>query len=293
MLLPANWQPTGGGPAGLGAPIPSTSYFYYSGLNQNILENYVNSIPAKGVATVVATTPQAGTYNQPGGAGVGVGATFTYAATGPTVIDGYTLGTLMGAADTVLLVAQANQAQNGLYQATTPGSGGTATILTRVASMNSAPDFPGATVSVTGAGTTYGGTQWTCLATGSPVMGTTALPFDGFSPNSSVLVNSSSPASFTLNPQMFQCYKFTSLANLLALDITGSPPDRYPFEVLFTDNGMPQPLVWTPKFKPMGVIGAMPNVTPAGKRMSCKFIWDADQPGGPFAMLAAIDGVGY
>jgi hypothetical protein len=282
---PANWLDTGGGPAGHGALISGINY-QYDGTNQNRLESYVNSIPSKPYANVVAQTNQVGTYNQPGGGSSGVGATFTYTATGPTVIDGHTLA----AFDKVLLVKQTLPAQNGLYDVSTPGSTGVSTILTRTPAMNSSADFPGALVTVGGDGTTYGGTAWLCIATGSPVMGTSALPFDEFSPTTTVLANSTSPASATLNPQMSQCFKFTNLANALTLDMTGAPPDRWPFEVLITDNGTPQNLIFTAKFAPMGIIGAMPNVTPTGRRMTLKFIYDADVLQ---AMLAAIDGVGY
>jgi hypothetical protein len=286
-VCPASWLPTGGGPAGHGAPVVgSPGNFYYDGVNQNRLEVAVNSVPSKPFANVVAQSNQVGTYNQPAGGSNAVGATFTYTATGPTVIDGHTLGAL----EKVLLVSQTAPAQNGLYDVTTPGSTGVSTILTRNPALNSSADFPGALVTVGGDGTTYGGTAWLCVATGSPVMGTSALPFDEFSPTSVVILNTSSPASVTLNPQTFQCYKITGLANQLALDLTGSPPDRYPFEVLITDNNTPQNLIWTAKFAPMGVVGALPNVTPMGKRMTMKFIYDVDNA---TAMLAAIDGVGY
>jgi hypothetical protein len=76
----------------------------------------------------------------------------------------------------------------------------------------------------------------------------------------------------------------------LTLSLAGTPPDRYAFEILITDNGMPQQLVWGSGFAAMGVVGALPNATPAGRRMTLKFIYDADIS---TAMLAAIDGVGY
>jgi hypothetical protein len=283
---PANWLDTGGGPSGHGPLVGGGPNKYYDGTNQNNLESYVNSIPSKPFANVVAQTNQVGTYNQPGGAGSGVGATFTYTATGVTPIDSHNLG----AFEKVLLVGQTAKAQNGLYDVTTPGSTGVATVLTRNPALNSSVDFPGALVTVGGDGMTYGGTAWLCVATGTPVMGTDPLPFDEFSPTTTVTANATSPATATLNPQMSQCFKFTNLANQLTLDMTGSPPDRWPFEVLITDNGTPQNLIWTAKFLPMGIIGAMPNVTPMGKRLTLKFIYDADIT---TAMLAAIDGVGY
>jgi hypothetical protein len=75
-------------------------------------------------------------------------------------------------------VGQAAPAQNGLYVTTSAGTTGAATVLTRAATLNSSADFPGALVVVGGAGSSFAGTLWVCTATGAPVIGTTALPFD-------------------------------------------------------------------------------------------------------------------
>jgi len=236
---------------------------------------------------VVATTAQTGTYNQPGGSGVGVGATFTFTATGATVIDGYTLA----AFDTVLLVSQAAPAQNGLFQVTTAGSTGVATILTRVPAMNSAADFPGSLVVVGGGGSVFAATLWVCTATGSPVLGTTALPFTQPLQKKRVttVVN---PATLTLNTNTFDVCKVTGLAQSMSITASGgTPADRDQITVCVTDNGASQPLIWdTTKFVPFGVIGGLPGVTPTGQKMTMQFVYDADYS---IWALAAVDTVGY
>lgn len=104
----------------------------------------------------------------------GVGATFTYTATGVDTIDGVTLV----AADRVLLKNQTSTFQNGIYTVTLAGSVGVAGILTR------ATDFDSATTEVVeGAhtvieeGTANAGTLWIETGQGPFTMGTTAITF--------------------------------------------------------------------------------------------------------------------
>jgi hypothetical protein len=119
------------------------------------------------------------TYNQPGGAGVGVGATLTNAGTqAALVIDGITLSVN----DRVLVYEQTNQTQNGVYVVTDVGSGSTNWILTRSADADtygltsSTKLGEGSTFFVqqgaTGAGETY-----TCNTTGVITFGTTNITF--------------------------------------------------------------------------------------------------------------------
>ena len=286
MRLPANWNATGGGPNGHGASLGSGNY-QYDGINQNNVENAVNAIPGKGVATVVATATQVGTYAQPGGSAVGVGATFTYTATGTTVIDGYTLA----AFDTVLLVAQTAPAQNGLFQVTTAGATGVATILTRVPAMNSAADFPGSWVIVGGAGSMFSATVWVCTATGSPVMGTTALPFVQPLYKKRV-ITVTNPTTLTLNTNTFDVCKVTGLAQPVFITASGgTPADRDQFTLCITDVGSPQQLIWDMTvFTSFGVVGGLPGATSGGKKTTMQFVCDADYS--KWA-LAAVDSVGY
>jgi hypothetical protein len=119
------------------------------------------------------------TYNQPGGPGVGVGATLTNAGTlaafapdGPTASPG----------DRVLVYNQTNQFENGIYTVTTVGDGSTAWVLTRATDADTygikSPSSLGngdaffITSGLTGAGETY-----VCNTVGTITFGTTAITF--------------------------------------------------------------------------------------------------------------------
>jgi hypothetical protein len=119
------------------------------------------------------------TYNQPGGPGVGVGATLTnagalvaFAPDGPTAAPG----------DRVLVYNQTNQFENGVYTVTTVGDGSTAWVLTRATDADTyglkSPNSLGngdaffVTSGLTGAGETY-----VCNTVGAITFGTTAITF--------------------------------------------------------------------------------------------------------------------
>jgi len=119
------------------------------------------------------------TYNQPGGPGVGVGATLTnagalaaFAPDGPTAAPG----------DRILVYNQTNQFENGVYTVTTVGDGSTPWVLTRATDADTygikSPSSLGngdaffITSGVTGAGETY-----VCNTVGTIVFGTTAITF--------------------------------------------------------------------------------------------------------------------
>lgn len=119
------------------------------------------------------------TYNQPGGPGVGVGATLTnagalaaFAPDGPTASPG----------DRILIYNQTNQFENGVYTVTTVGDGSTAWVLTRATDADTyglkSPNSLGngdaffITAGLTGAGETY-----VCNTVGTIVFGTTAITF--------------------------------------------------------------------------------------------------------------------
>ena len=119
------------------------------------------------------------TYNQPGGAGVGVGATLTNAGTqAALVIDGIT----MVVADRVLIYSQTNAFENGVYTVTNVGSVSTNWILTRAIDADTFglanPNTLGqgdaffVTSGNTGAGETY-----ICNTTGTITFGTTNITF--------------------------------------------------------------------------------------------------------------------
>ena len=147
-------------------------------------KQYVDTLVSSGIhfhtpVRVESPTNLNATYNQPGGAGVGVGATLTNAGTqAALVIDGITLSVN----DRVLIYTQTNAIQNGVYVVTNIGSGSTNWILTR----STDTDTYGLTSStklgegstffvqqgVTGAGETY-----TCNTTGVITFGTTNITF--------------------------------------------------------------------------------------------------------------------
>lgn len=119
------------------------------------------------------------TYNQPGGAGVGVGATLTNAgALGAFTPD----GTVASVNDRILIYNQTNQFENGVYTVTTVGDGSTAWVLTRATDADTyglkSPNSLGngdaffITSGLTGAGETY-----VCNTAGVITFGTTAITF--------------------------------------------------------------------------------------------------------------------
>jgi hypothetical protein len=119
------------------------------------------------------------TYNQPGGAGVGVGATLTNAGSqAALVIDGIT----MVVADRVLIYNQTNAFENGVYTVTNVGSVSTNWILTRATDADTFglanPNTLGqgdaffVTSGNTGAGETY-----ICNTVGTITFGTTNITF--------------------------------------------------------------------------------------------------------------------
>jgi hypothetical protein len=123
------------------------------------------------------------TYNQPGGAGVGVGATLTNAGTQVAlVIDGVTVAVN----DRVLIYNQTNAVQNGVYTVTNTGSPSTNWVLTRSTDTDTYGsqnpnalgygDYFFVTSGDTGAGESY-----ICSTTGTIVFGTTPINFVQFS----------------------------------------------------------------------------------------------------------------
>jgi hypothetical protein len=147
-------------------------------------KQYVDGLVASGIhfhapVRVESPTPLTATYNQPGGAGVGVGATLTNAgAQAALVIDGVTLSV----SDRVLIYTQTNATQNGVYVVTSVGSVSTNWVLTR----SSDTDTYGLTsASTLGEGSTFfvqqgatgAGETYTCNTSGVIVFGTTNITF--------------------------------------------------------------------------------------------------------------------
>jgi hypothetical protein len=147
-------------------------------------KQYVDTLVSSGIhfhtpVRVESPTNLNATYNQPGGAGVGVGATLTNAGTqAALVIDGVTVAVN----DRVLIYTQTTQTQNGVYVVTDVGSGSTNWILTR----STDTDTYGLTSSTTlGEGSTFfvqqgvtgAGETYTCNTQGVITFGTTNITF--------------------------------------------------------------------------------------------------------------------
>lgn len=103
----------------------------------------------------------------------GVGATFTYTATGTDSIDGVTLALN----DRVLLKNQTSDFQNGIYTVTTAGALGIAGILTRATDANQSAEYKTGDLVFVTAGTTLTSTTWAYTGIDSPTMGTISLTY--------------------------------------------------------------------------------------------------------------------
>jgi hypothetical protein len=165
-------------------------------------KQYVDGLVASGIhfhapVRVESPTPLNATYNQPGGAGVGVGATLTNAGTQVAlVIDGVTLSV----SDRVLIYTQTNATQNGVYVVTSVGSVSTNWVLTR-SSDTDTYGIAGPTTLSEGStffvqqGTTGAGETYTCNTAGVIVFGVTNITFAQIS--SSQIYTGTSPINVT------------------------------------------------------------------------------------------------
>ncbi len=150
-------------------------------------KQYVDTIAVTSVhyhqAVYVESPDTAGnlnaTYNQPGGAGVGVGATLTNAGTQVALtIDGI----LMTVGKRVLIYNQTNAYENGIYTVTVVGNGSTNWVLTRATDADTySPISPnglgGGDAFFVQAGNTGAGETYVCSNQGPIVFGTTAITF--------------------------------------------------------------------------------------------------------------------
>ena len=136
---------------------------------------YHQPVQAATTATLASITGGTVTYNQPGGAGVGVGATLTLSVA-LTTLDGYTLLNT----DRILVKDEANQAHNGIYTWATGG-----TVLTRATDA----DTYGSAVNqlsqndyfFTQNGTINKGIAYVVSTIGTITFGSTAITFAEFS----------------------------------------------------------------------------------------------------------------
>lgn len=151
---------------------------------------YVDSIaagldPKASVRAATTTALPACTYNN--GAS-GVGATLTGNANGAlSAQDGITLI----ATNRLLVKNQAAQLQNGIYDLTQVGTGGTPFILTRSADQDGSPanEVSGGNFTFVEAGSTQQGSGWTVLWDGNITVGTDNIAWTQFSDAGSAVIS--------------------------------------------------------------------------------------------------------
>ena len=136
---------------------------------------YHQPVQAATAATLASITGGTVTYNQPGGAGVGVGATLTLSVA-LTTLDGYTLLNT----NRILVKDEANQAHNGIYTWATGG-----TVLTRATDADTygsaANQLSQNDYFFVQNGTVNKGTSYVVTTVGTITFGTTAITFAEFS----------------------------------------------------------------------------------------------------------------
>ena len=141
-------------------------------------KNYVDST-AQGLdtkASVVAASTANLSADYSNGSS-GVGATLTNnGSQAALTLDGDALS----AGDRVLVKDQSTQAQNGIYEVTTVGDGGTNWVLTRTTDFDAGGEIPSGYTFVEG-GNTQAGNGYVCVSEAPVTVGTTAIVFEQFS----------------------------------------------------------------------------------------------------------------
>lgn len=138
------------------------------------LQNYINGLSPKGTAALAtAAALPANTYSN---GTAGVGATLTGNANGALSID----GVAVQVGQTVLVMNEAAQANNGYYTVTATGGVSAVYVLTRTTNFDQAADVTGAFVFIGPGGTANADTGWIVNSTGPYTMGTTAITFAQF-----------------------------------------------------------------------------------------------------------------
>lgn len=152
-------------------------------------KQYVDDLASTGLhyheAVVLSTSPgssRTDTYNQPGGAGVGVSATLTSVANGTLVID----GTVASATIRVLIQDCSNPVGNGVYVVTNAGSTSTQYVMTRSSDADtyieqSTVGLDAGSYFFTTGGTSNKGAAWVNTNSGTITFGSTAISFSLFS----------------------------------------------------------------------------------------------------------------
>jgi len=166
--------------------------FAYSGANLSnaanntvlVTQAYVDNAVAAGLdihdaVNLATVAPLTGTptYNQPGGAGNGVGATLTAAGVGTLSVDGKNAA----AGFRILVQSQANAVQNGVYTVTTEGTGGAAYILTRATDSDTSAELSQGSYFFVNGGDTLAYYAFVVNTVGTINFGVTNITFGEFS----------------------------------------------------------------------------------------------------------------
>jgi hypothetical protein len=170
------------------AAVTTTASMATPATTEFVTREYVDNATSNGfhvhTPVLVATTGNlTATYNQPGGAGVGVGATLTNSGTQVALeIDGVP----MTVADRILVWQQTTGLQNGIYVVTTVGDGSTNWVLTRSADANTSSEGDPGTLGggdyfFVESGDTLGYHSYVCVNTTAITFGTTSIDFNEFS----------------------------------------------------------------------------------------------------------------
>lgn len=170
------------------AAVTTTASMAAPATTEFVTREYVDNATSNGfhvhTPVLVATTGNlTATYNQPGGATVGVGATLTNSGTQVALsIDGVAMATN----DRILVWQQTTGLQNGIYVVTTVGSGATNWVLTRSSDANTSSEGDPGTLGggdyfFVQSGTTLGYHSYICVNTAAIVFGTTSIDFNEFS----------------------------------------------------------------------------------------------------------------
>jgi len=182
----------GGALTGVGgsftSPVTTTSSMVSPGATEFVTRSYVDDATANGfhvhTPVLVATTGNlTATYNQPGGAGDGVGATLTNSGSQAALsVDGVALSV----GNRVLVYQQTTGLQNGIYTVTTVGSGSTNWVLTRATDADTSSEgdpntLGGGDYFFVQSGNTQGFFAFICTNTSTITFGTTDITFNEFS----------------------------------------------------------------------------------------------------------------
>jgi hypothetical protein len=124
----------------------------------------------RGACRLATTGAQTGTYAN---GALGVGATFTFTATGSQSVD----GSATALNDRIAMIAQASALQNGIYTVTTKGAGGTSEVWTRATDYDQAAEIVEGSAMLIDEGATLAGRLYIMTTSGAITVGTTGLTF--------------------------------------------------------------------------------------------------------------------